>query len=224
MKIVAVNHKNGGKPMLLANTQLKKVNFHDEGLYHIKVSYRQSAKDKNFRVSIGASNHAQDLGELNIDLSLPYYINLEMGRGHVGFVSNLSGSNYCAEIEQWEMICTAPNHYGDHWSDLCLNFKTAWPLDLVLTPDLFDNFSRVHKFLFPLRQTQIDLEQIWAKIPRRIKQEPCSTPMEKNQMRIFERRLSGLRSKMCLVVSQLWNYFQADVIESSWGKLRIALE
>ena len=29
MKIVAVNQKNGGKPMLLANTQLKKLNLHD---------------------------------------------------------------------------------------------------------------------------------------------------------------------------------------------------
>jgi hypothetical protein len=55
------------------------------------------------------------------------------------------------------MLCTAPNHYGDHWSDLCLSYKISWPLDLVLTHDLLDNFSRVHKFLFPLRQTQIDL-------------------------------------------------------------------
>lgn len=80
-----------------------------------------------------------------------------MGRAHVGFISNLLGSNYCVEIDEWEMLCTAPNHYGDHWSDLCLSYKTSWPLDLVLTHDLFDNFSRVHKFLFPMRQTQIQL-------------------------------------------------------------------
>jgi hypothetical protein len=69
------------------------------------------------------------------------------------------------------MICTSPNHYGDHWSDLCLTYKISWPLDLVLTHDLLDNFSRVHKFLFPMRQAQIDLEQIWKIIPRIIKQE-----------------------------------------------------
>lgn len=78
-----------------------------------------------------------------------------MGRANLGFISNLIKSSFCAEIEQWEMICTALNHYGDHWSDLGLSFKTSWPLDLVLTLDLFDHFSRVHKFLFPIRQTQI---------------------------------------------------------------------
>lgn len=98
MKIVAVNQKNAGKPMLLANTQLKKVNFHEENLYHIKLSYRQNAKDKNFRVSIGSSaSNNHDLGELNIDLSIPFYLkSLEMGRSHVGFISNLLGSDYCA--------------------------------------------------------------------------------------------------------------------------------
>ena len=53
------------------------------------------------------------------------------------------------------MACIAPNHFGDHWSDICLHYKVSWPLDLVLTADIFDNFSRVHKFLFPIRQTQI---------------------------------------------------------------------
>lgn len=81
-----------------------------------------------------------------------------MGRAHVGFISNLFGSNYCAEIDEWEMLCNAPVHYGDHWSDLCLSYRVVWPLDLVLTTDLLDNFSRAHKFLFPLRQTQIQLE------------------------------------------------------------------
>lgn len=55
------------------------------------------------------------------------------------------------------MLCNAPVHYGDHWSDLCLSYRVVWPLDLVLTTDLLDNFSRAHKFLFPLRQTQIQL-------------------------------------------------------------------
>lgn len=84
------------------------------------------------------------------------------------------------------MLCTAPNHYGDHWSDLCLNYKISWPLDLVLTHDLLDNFSRAHKFLFPLRQTQIELEQIWKLIPRRIKQErSIISKTSKNQLLTF---------------------------------------
>ena len=83
------------------------------------------------------------------------------------------------------MMCTAMNHYGDHWSDLCLSYKTSWPLDLVLTPYLLDNFLRVHKFLFPIRQIQVELEQMWIKIPRRIKEEYYHNMYEKNQLNVF---------------------------------------
>lgn len=92
-----------------------------------------------------------------------------MGRAHVGFISTLHQSNFCAEIDRWWMVCPSVNLFNDYWNDLCLTYKTSWPLDLVLTPDLFDNFLRVHKFLFPIRQTHIELEQMWVKIPRRIK-------------------------------------------------------
>ena len=192
----------------------------------MKISYKEDAKAKNFRVSIGVPNNpdSHKINELTLDLSLPYYLNLEMGRAHIGFISNLMKSNYCAEIDKWDMICTALNHYGDHWSDLCLSFKTSWPLDLVLTPDLLDNFLRVHKFLFPIRQTQIELEQMWVKIPRRIKEEYYSNAFEKNQINTFERRLSAFRTKISLIINQLWKYYQLDVIETTWIKLKAALE
>jgi hypothetical protein len=111
------------------------------------------------KVSLGIPNsaHNTDQNELTVDVSLSYYVNLEMSRAHVGFMSHFQSCTYCVEVNEWEMICTSPNHYGDYWSDLCLNYKISWPLDLVLTHDLLDNFSRVHKFLFPMRQAQIDL-------------------------------------------------------------------
>jgi len=69
------------------------------------------------------------------------------------------------------MVCKPTNHYGDHWSDLSITLKMNWPISLILTPDLMEVFSRIHKFLFPVRQTQIDLEQNWMKIPRKMKEE-----------------------------------------------------
>lgn len=44
MTILAANHKNGGKPFLLGNMQLKKMNLNDENSYNIKVSYTQDSK------------------------------------------------------------------------------------------------------------------------------------------------------------------------------------
>ena len=69
------------------------------------------------------------------------------------------------------MICKPSNHHGDHiWSDLSIKINIQWPLNLILTQDIMEIFSRIHKFLFPVRQTQIQLEAIWIKIPRRIKE------------------------------------------------------
>lgn len=67
------------------------------------------------------------------------------------------------------MVCKPNNHHGDHWSDLALKLNIPWPLNLILTPDLMEIFSRIQKFLFPIRLTQIELEKIWMRIPRRIK-------------------------------------------------------
>lgn len=72
MKIV-VNQRHG-KPILLANTQLKKINLQDESLFQVKLSYR---KDKNLRVSVAPPNTTlNENAELSVELSLPYYINL----------------------------------------------------------------------------------------------------------------------------------------------------
>lgn len=67
------------------------------------------------------------------------------------------------------MISKPNNHYGDIWSDLSLNLKMSWPINLILTPDLMEVFARINKFLFPIRQIQIELEQTSMKIPRRMK-------------------------------------------------------
>lgn len=69
------------------------------------------------------------------------------------------------------MISKPTSHYGDIWSDLSLNLKMSWPINLILTPDLMEIFSRINKFLFPIRQIQIELEQIFMKIPRRMKEQ-----------------------------------------------------
>lgn len=69
------------------------------------------------------------------------------------------------------MVSTPVNHYGDILSDLSLNLKMSWPINLILTPDLMEVFSRINKFLFPIRQIQIQLEQTSAEIPRRMKEQ-----------------------------------------------------
>lgn len=78
-----------------------------------------------------------------------------MNRANIGFISNINSFDCQAEIDQWEMISKTASHYGDIWSDLSLNLKMSWPINLILTPDLMEVFSRINKFLFPIRQIQI---------------------------------------------------------------------
>jgi hypothetical protein len=37
---------------------------------------------------------------------------------------------------------------------------------------------------------------------------------------MFQRKLTALRWRMNLVISNLWSYFEADVIQSAWPKLK----
>ncbi len=78
-----------------------------------------------------------------------------MGRSYLGFISTINESDYVVDLEQWEMICKPSSFYNSHWSDLSLNFKIEWPINLIITQDLIEAYSRIHKFLFPIRQLQI---------------------------------------------------------------------
>lgn len=76
------------------------------------------------------------------------------------------------------MICKPSSFYNSHWSDLSLNFKIEWPINLIISQDLIEAYSRIHKFLFPIRQLQIELESIWFQIPKFIKSEKRATKEE----------------------------------------------
>lgn len=69
------------------------------------------------------------------------------------------------------MVCKPVSHYGDLWSDLSLCFKVPWPVSLLLTADVMEIFGRIHKFLLTIRKTQIDLESMWLRISRKMKEE-----------------------------------------------------
>lgn len=43
---------------------------------------------------------------------------------------------------------------------------------------------------------------------------------EYRELELFERKISSLRWRMTLVISNLWSYFEADVIQTAWPKLK----
>ena len=120
------------------------------------------------------------------------------------------------------MVCKPAGHFGDIWSDLSLSLKMGWPLSLILTPDLMEVFERIHKFLFPIRQIQIQLEQSSSHIPRYFREQKQLAPSrsERKELEHLERRMSCLRWRMGLAMGSLWAYFEADVVETAWLRLR----
>jgi hypothetical protein len=162
------NEKKYAKEVEICKLIPKKINFMDEGVYFVKVVYHND----QLKIVVSPLNNIDKAEEvLPVDqIRLSSYLNLEMNRANIGLLSNIQDFSCQAEVEQWEMVCKPTNHHGDYWSDIGLKLTIPWPLNLILTQDLMEIFSRIHRFMFPIRQTQIELEKIWMKIPRRIKE------------------------------------------------------
>ncbi len=146
------NEKKFSNPVEIGKVTLKKTNFLDERVFFVKVAYQND----ELKVAINPINAYEAEESIKLDqIRMSSYLNLEMSRANIGILSNIQDLDCQAELEQWEMLCKPTNYYGDHWSDLSLNLKISWPLNLILTADLMETFSRINKFLFPIRQLQI---------------------------------------------------------------------
>ena len=57
--VVAYDSKKNSKPISLGQKQLQNINFNEEKPYDLKISYKDTDKFKNFRVSVGVPNNPE---------------------------------------------------------------------------------------------------------------------------------------------------------------------
>jgi hypothetical protein len=77
-------------------------------------------------------------------------------------------------------------------------WRVTWPINLIITDDLIEAYQRVHKFLFPIRQLQIEIEKEWLEMKRFTRDIEINDGLEEQedkwQLRVFERNMAALRN------------------------------
>eukprot|EP00116_Pleurobrachia_bachei_P002932 sb/3463194/ len=93
----------------------------------------------------------------------------------------------------------------DRWSDLKLTYDVQWPLHILFTTDVMDDYNRIFVFLLKLRRCQLALQAAWS----------TSTRSEDR----FDHRLLNLRSNVAYLIDNLQYYLHVDVLETNFTEL-----
>jgi len=102
-----------------------------------------------------------------------------------------------------------PNNHENVWKNLTVDYNLKWPLNLFLSRQTMEIYSRIFRFLFPIRIIQTELHQVWLHLIKR----------KSSQTDSFNSKLLNLRNKIALFVDNLWSYFLFDVFEAEWKRL-----
>ena len=88
----------------------------------------------------------------------------------MGFLQHSQNSTHAVDLISWEMVGMSNYSGSDYWSDLTINYEIREPLKLILNNQLLEKYKQIFKLLFPIRQAQIDLDRLWLKLHRILKQ------------------------------------------------------
>jgi gamma-tubulin complex component 4 len=93
---------------------------------------------------------------------------------------------------------------GKVWRDLCLDYSTSWPLNLILSPPTLRQYNEIFQFLFHVKRIQIGLQNGW-KLSKQ--------PVDPAFIRIMH-RFQMLRHQMGFFIDTLSQYLHVDVFSS----------
>lgn len=99
----------------------------------------------------------------------------------------------------------------DPWNGLTVSYRVDWPLNLIISSVVVEKFTNIFRFLFPIRNVQLDLQKTWLNF------------MQKERKLALKTEIKGLillRNQMGLVIENLWSYFHLDVFQVQWSKLQ----
>uniref|UniRef100_A0A8D8TUZ2 Gamma-tubulin complex component n=1 Tax=Cacopsylla melanoneura TaxID=428564 RepID=A0A8D8TUZ2_9HEMI len=91
-------------------------------------------------------------------------------------------------------------------NQLFLNYKPDWPVQLLFTPPIIENYNTLFKFLLRLKKAQLDLHKIWLR----------DTKMKKRSGIPITWKL---RTRLMYFLDNLQYYLQVDVLESEYSAL-----
>ena len=96
------------------------------------------------------------------------------------------------------------------WHDLTMTYDVQWPLHILFTGEVIDEYNKIFMFLLKLKRCQIALQTAWS----------ISTRSGDK----WDSKLLNLRSNVAFLIDQLQYYLHVDVLETNYTQLLNKIE
>ncbi|XP_011189312.1 gamma-tubulin complex component 4 homolog [Zeugodacus cucurbitae] len=132
------------------------------------------------------------------------------------FESAAHGVGVSEDLERFALSITKPLMHTNNPKDIehnylhymQLNYKINWPLHLLFSPKVIDNYNILFRFLLLIKKMQFELHMLWSNKVRRTSL--CSREKFK---------LTSLLNQLIFFIDNLQYYIQVDVLESQFSIL-----
>ncbi|KRX02900.1 hypothetical protein PPERSA_04103 [Pseudocohnilembus persalinus] len=206
-------------PVLLSELNEYLVNFIEEQLQVVKIEYKddilsvflddydQFKQDNQKKMDLENVSKAP---VLKIKLKIQDYLKLDIGKCYVGFLNNSINGNCAFDLMGWNMLGYSLFNSEDSWNGLTLDYTVKWPLNLILSSQVMEQYKTLFRLFFPFRQIQVDIQKTWFSFMRY---------QRRDQLTKNYKDMLVLRNQMGLVLDSFWSYFHCDVIQGAWVNL-----
>lgn len=95
------------------------------------------------------------------------------------------------------------------WGMIVLKYKVTWPLHLIFSPSVLNDYNTLFRFLLRVKKTQIDLWNLWS---------------EHMHFKNIDIGVIQLRNNLIFIVDNLQYYLQVDVLESQYTMMELNMK
>ncbi|XP_067002486.1 gamma-tubulin complex component 4 [Anabrus simplex] len=99
------------------------------------------------------------------------------------------------------------------WQLLSLNYKVSWPLHLLFSTEVLDNYNHLFGFLLRVTKVQFELNTVWSNQIT----EKSSAQLNRGSA------VWQLRNNLIFLINNLQYYLQVDVLESQYIQLQTSI-
>ncbi|XP_071450213.1 gamma-tubulin complex component 4 isoform X2 [Hetaerina americana] len=98
----------------------------------------------------------------------------------------------------------------DGWNRLSLTYHPTWPINILFTPVVLQNYNTLFRFLIRVKKIQMDLNSVW-----RVHVQLKTRGICRSNPVVWQ-----LRNCLMFIINNLQYYLQVDVLESQYSALQ----
>lgn len=88
---------------------------------------------------------------IRIPIPISDKLNLDMGRGYIGFLNDHENGVYMIDLLELQMIGQTIYNNEDPWNGLTMEYTAKWPMNLLITSQFLEKYSNIFRYFFPLK-------------------------------------------------------------------------